>query len=95
MNSTSASRPLLWPLVPIYNLGLALRELQLRSGIKPIRRLRWPVVSVGNLSTGGAGKTPTLAPARKKRVMSATARKRIGEATRRRWAAFRKANAVK
>jgi len=54
----SASRPLLWPLVPVYRLGLALRELQLRKGLKPIRRLRWPVVSIGNLSTGGAGKTP-------------------------------------
>jgi tetraacyldisaccharide 4'-kinase len=30
----------------------------LRSGLKPIRRLRWPVVSIGNLSTGGSGKTP-------------------------------------
>ena len=58
MTPTSASRPLLWPLVPIYRLGLALRELQLRKGLKPIRRLRWPVVSIGNLSSGGAGKTP-------------------------------------
>ena len=66
MNPTPAARPLLWPLVPVYRLGLALRELQLRSGLKPIRRLRWPVVSIGNLSTGGAGKTPftiTLAKA--------------------------------
>ncbi len=58
MSSTSAARPLLWPLVPAYRLALALRDLQLRTGLKPIRRLRWPVVSIGNLSTGGAGKTP-------------------------------------
>jgi tetraacyldisaccharide 4'-kinase len=44
--------------VPVYSLGLALRELQLRTGFKRTRRLRCPVVSVGNLSTGGAGKTP-------------------------------------
>ncbi|MGA2906818.1 MAG: tetraacyldisaccharide 4'-kinase [Terracidiphilus sp.] len=58
MKSKSAARPLLWPLVPVYRLGLALRDLQLRTGLKPIRRLRWRVVSIGNLSTGGAGKTP-------------------------------------
>jgi tetraacyldisaccharide 4'-kinase len=55
---TRAVRPLLWPLVPAYRLALALREAELRSGLKPVRRLRWPVVSVGNLSAGGAGKTP-------------------------------------
>ena len=58
MTQFSAVRPLLWPLVPVYRLGLALRELQLHSGLKPIRSLRWPVVSIGNLSAGGSGKTP-------------------------------------
>ena len=58
MKLTPATRPLLWPFVPIYRLGLALREFQLRSGLKPVHRLRWPVVSIGNLSTGGSGKTP-------------------------------------
>ncbi len=58
MKSSPAARPLLWPLVPFYRLGLALRELQLRTGLKPVQRLKWPVVSIGNLSTGGAGKTP-------------------------------------
>ncbi|HEY1804391.1 MAG TPA: tetraacyldisaccharide 4'-kinase [Terracidiphilus sp.] len=52
------SRPLLWPLVPAYRLALALREFQLRAGLKPVRKLSWPVVSIGNLSAGGAGKTP-------------------------------------
>lgn len=55
---TRAARPWLWPLVPAYRLALGLREVQLRMGLKPVRRLRRPVVSVGNLSAGGAGKTP-------------------------------------
>lgn len=58
MTQSSSARPWLRPLVPGYRLALALREFQLRSGLKPIRRLRWPVVSIGNLSAGGSGKTP-------------------------------------
>ena len=41
----------------LYRLALALRESGC-AGLEPVRRLRWPVVSIGNLSTGGAGKTP-------------------------------------
>jgi len=55
---TQAARPWLAPLVPIYRFGIALRGLALRTGLEPIRRLRSPVVSIGNLSTGGSGKTP-------------------------------------
>ena len=51
-------RPLLLPLVPLYAAGLALRELRLQRGWEPVRRLRYPVISIGNLSTGGSGKTP-------------------------------------
>jgi tetraacyldisaccharide 4'-kinase len=47
---------MLLPLVPLYRLALAFRELRLL--LEPARRLRSPVVSIGNLSTGGAGKTP-------------------------------------
>jgi len=49
---------MLVPLTPLYRLALAHRERRLASGREPIRRLRFPVVSIGNLSTGGAGKTP-------------------------------------
>jgi tetraacyldisaccharide 4'-kinase len=45
-------------LTPLYRLALALRERRLASGREPVRRLRFPVISIGNLSTGGAGKTP-------------------------------------
>lgn len=46
-------RPWLAPLAPLYAAGSALRWM----GVRP-KRLGWPVVSVGNLSTGGTGKTP-------------------------------------
>ncbi len=58
MTQTPPARPLLAPLVPIYRLGLALRETRLWRGWEPPRRLRYPVISIGNLSTGGSGKTP-------------------------------------
>ena len=54
----ASARRLLLPLIPLYQLALAVRELWLLLGLEPVRRLRFPVVSVGNLSTGGAGKTP-------------------------------------
>jgi tetraacyldisaccharide 4'-kinase len=58
-------RPWLTPLAPLYAAGVAARDLGLRLGWKPVSHLRWPVVSIGNLSTGGAGKTPfTIALAR-------------------------------
>ena len=55
---TSAARRLLLPLVPLYRLALALREVRLGSRLEPVRRLRFPVVSIGSLSAGGSGKTP-------------------------------------
>lgn len=51
-------RPWLVPLVPLYAAGVALREMRLRRGWEPVRRLAYPVVSIGNLSVGGMGKTP-------------------------------------
>jgi tetraacyldisaccharide 4'-kinase len=56
MSQPFSARRLLVPLVPLYRLALAFRELRLR--VEPSRRLRCPVISIGNLSTGGAGKTP-------------------------------------
>jgi len=58
MKKPFSTRKLLLPLVPAYRLALLLREVGLRAGLEPARQLRFPVVSVGSLSAGGAGKTP-------------------------------------
>ena len=53
-----APRRLLFPLVPIYRLAMGVRQLWFESGLAPVERLTYPVISVGNLATGGSGKTP-------------------------------------
>lgn len=53
-------RPLLAPLTPLYALGVAAREVAYRRGWARVERLARPVVSVGSLSVGGAGKTPVV-----------------------------------
>ena len=46
------------PLTGLYATGTALRNALFDRGVLPSRRLHQPVVSAGNLSAGGAGKTP-------------------------------------
>ena len=55
-----ARRPWAWPLVPLYAASLAAKDVLRAVGVLPTRRLGWPVVSVGSLSAGGAGKTPVV-----------------------------------
>jgi tetraacyldisaccharide 4'-kinase len=46
------------PLTGLYGAGTALRNTLFDRGVLSARRLQQPVVSVGNLSVGGSGKTP-------------------------------------
>jgi tetraacyldisaccharide 4'-kinase len=46
------------PLTGIYGAASGLRNMLFDRGVLPSRRLERPVVSVGNLSVGGSGKTP-------------------------------------
>jgi tetraacyldisaccharide 4'-kinase len=48
----------LQPLVPLYRAAIAAKNSAYTRGWISPKRLGWPVVSIGNLSVGGAGKTP-------------------------------------
>lgn len=54
----SIRRPWAWPFVPLYGAALAAKSGLCAAGFSRPRSLRWPVVSVGSISAGGAGKTP-------------------------------------
>jgi tetraacyldisaccharide 4'-kinase len=51
-----ASTPLVWG----YAFGVWLRKKAYRYGLTPSGKLSVPVISVGNLTTGGTGKTPVV-----------------------------------
>src|SRR5437868_13585078 len=51
-------RPVLLPLLPLYAAGSALGNLFRALGWQKFRAFYHPVISIGNLSTGGAIKTP-------------------------------------
>jgi tetraacyldisaccharide 4'-kinase len=48
------------PLAPLYSAAMRLRETCYRRGIFRSHRLDVPVISVGNLTMGGTGKTPMV-----------------------------------
>jgi tetraacyldisaccharide 4'-kinase len=56
----SFRRPVLLPLAPLYGAALAMKRQLFRLGWLKQRRLANPVISVGSVSAGGAGKTPVV-----------------------------------
>jgi tetraacyldisaccharide 4'-kinase len=53
--------PILLPLSAAFRLGVAFRHAAYRRGWLKTNRLSRPVISVGNLTVGGTGKTPLVA----------------------------------
>ena len=53
-------QPWLAPLSPVYGAAVRAKNLAYERGWLTVQRLQSPVVSVGNLSTGGGGKTPLV-----------------------------------
>ena len=53
-------KPQRWltPLTPIYSAAVAAKNAAYDRGLIRQKTLREPVISIGNLSTGGGGKTP-------------------------------------
>lgn len=60
MNFPPLMRLLLWPLAVLYGGYVRLRAWLYAKGWLKQRRLRGKVISVGNLSVGGTGKTPMV-----------------------------------
>ena len=53
-------RIILFPIVPIYYVVTWLRNWLYDRGIMSSKSYETPVICIGNLSTGGTGKTPTI-----------------------------------
>ena len=60
MNVSPRVRMLLWPLSLLYGGIVRLRVWLYAKGLLKQKRLKAPVVSVGNLTVGGTGKTPMV-----------------------------------
>jgi len=78
----------------IYSVNMAIENIlaQIDSEIESLKQARALLASLGSgPATSGrkAAKTSAKAKTRKKRVLSADARKRIADAQRKRWAAVR------
>lgn len=50
----------LWGLTPFYRCGVWVRNRQFDSGSKPAESVAAKVISIGNITTGGTGKTPMV-----------------------------------
>ncbi|HKW57770.1 MAG TPA: tetraacyldisaccharide 4'-kinase [Candidatus Acidoferrum sp.] len=60
MNLPLLVRIVLWPLSAVYGVSVRLRAWMYQNGLRKQQHLRGKVISVGNLTVGGTGKTPMV-----------------------------------
>ena len=60
-DSLMGARAALWPLSRLYAAAMTARNRLYAAGLLPVQRPSVPVISVGNLTVGGTGKTPFAA----------------------------------
>src|SRR5208283_3416972 len=60
MNFAAFARFVLWPFAMLYGTIVRFRAWFYETGIFKEQRLRKPLISVGNLTLGGTGKTPMV-----------------------------------
>lgn len=60
MNLAPVARFVLWPLAMLYGIIVRIRVWLYEMGFFRAQRLKKPVISVGNLTLGGTGKTPMV-----------------------------------
>src|SRR3989304_167242 len=60
MGDARRIRPVLAPLSWIYGAVVSIRNACYDSGIFSVKKINTPVISVGNITTGGTGKTPLV-----------------------------------
>jgi len=57
---TTVANILLFPFSLLYGAGVGIRNLFFEWGFLPVAEFRLPVISVGNITAGGTGKTPHI-----------------------------------